>query len=366
MDDRDPSPGPVPVYIVPAAESGDDYVTYDMWRSIMAQKWIFLISVLLSVLFVGVYIFLKEPVYRAESYVLPPSHQMIQELLIDFTDVDILSESSYTPEYVYEEFLKNLNSKGLRWSFFQKNDLIDRYVPAEQQTDTVTGKIFEEHFDRVLRVSSDASNQELKVVSFEFRDPELAAEWLNHYIEYANSKTVKQLYEDVNAAINIQRDKIRYLIDSKLKLAEQRRLDTITSLEEAVSIAEKLGITDSAPFPVMIDKAQSGFAVNTAQAPLYMRGVKALKHEIDVLKARESDEAFIKGYRDLEERAAYLDKITIDMGKLSAVTVDFAATVPQRPQGQRVFRMLVLAIAFGLIIAAIFAVVSSYSGSRRS
>jgi len=78
------------------------------------------------VILFSAYIFIAQPVYRAESYLLPPSKQVIQGLLVEFQDVEP-EEETYSPDLVFAEFLRNLKSQGMRRRLFDNNNLIAHY-----------------------------------------------------------------------------------------------------------------------------------------------------------------------------------------------------------------------------------------------
>ena len=69
--------------------------------------------------------------------------------------------------------------------------------------------------------------------------------------------------------------------------------------------------------------------ISTSNTPLYYRGFKALDAEIEFLKNRVSDDPFIGGLRDLQEKLALLRSIKIEAEGLHAVTVDQAAYPPK-------------------------------------
>ena len=52
--------------------------------------------------------------------------------------------------------------------------------------------------------------------------------------------------------------------------------------------------------------------ITTSNIPLYFRGYRALNTEISFLKSRESDDPFISGLRDLQERLALLRSIKFE------------------------------------------------------
>jgi len=81
-----------------------------------------------------------------------------------------------------------------------------------------------------------------------------------------------------------------------------------------------------------------------------MRGAKALEAEIAVLESRKSDEPFIAGLRDLQEKRIFLEGLLINRDKLSAVTIDAAARTPYRAEKPRKKLMVILAGMLGLMV----------------
>lgn len=340
---------PVPVCVVPYTGEESEISLIDLWRIIAARKHIVLLSVLAAIALATVYLFVTEPVYRAEANLLPPQQQDIQALMINYHGKGNLKIEGYTPDLVYQEFLKNIKSKGLRREYFDTNDLAAHYLSDNPRSEADIDRVFDKRFNANMRVQENKKDVSLVIASFSDADPELAARWLNEFIDYANRRTVRQLINGVNAAIHAERDRVRYQLESKLKLAAQRRQDRILSLREALRIARALGIESAGSLPVTSKKDRAAIEVNTAQSPLYMRGVKALEAEIAVLDSRKSDEPFIPGVRDLQEKLAFLEGISIEQGKVSAVTIDAAGRAPYGAEKPNKKLVMTLAVVFGFL-----------------
>ncbi len=359
--DKHAATRPIPVYIAPTMDESDEISLVDLWRVIVRRKAIILVSFLLSVLLAFGYLFFAEPVYRANAYLFPPQQQNIQGLLIDYRSIEgDIGVNRYTPESVYDAFLDNLKSHGARREFFDNHELIKHYAAGESTKDINADRVFDELFSERLKVQVDKQNTSFVTVSFSDSDPKLAAQWLNQIINFVNKRTVHQLSSDVSSAIQSEIDQVRYQLDSKLKVSEQRRRDRIVNLKEALSIARTLGINDTGTFPTMADKTQAGLAVNTLQVPLYMHGAGALETEITVLESRKSDEPFISGFRDLQERRAFLEGISIDTNTLSAVTIDAVAKPPYRAEKPRKFLLTVIAATLGFMIGIFMVFIAEF------
>ena len=351
---------PIPVYIAPYEERGDEISLIDLSRVIAKRKGIILLSFLASMMLAVIYIFFAEPVYKANAYVLPPQQKNIQGLLIDYRDIEGIDVDRYTPESVYSAFLDNLKSQGARREFFDNHELIKHYAAGESAKGINADRIFEKLFNERLKVQIDKQNTSFVTVSYSDSDAELAAQWTNQIIDFVNKSTVNQLFSDVDSAIQSEIGKARFQLDSKLKFAERRRLDEIIALKEALRIAKALGIQDASAFSKMAEKNQSGLVVNTAQVPTYMQGTKALELQISVLETRKSDEPFISGFRDLQERRAFLEGISIDAEALSAVTIDAVAKTPYRAERPRKLLVIFSAATLGLIIGLFLVFVAEF------
>ena len=97
---------------------------------------------------------------------------------------------------------------------------------------------------------------------------------------------------------------IQYTISSKRQMPKQRRKDKIQLYEAAFIIASKLGFRDKVDTANLVQNNQLN--ISTTNIPLYYRGFKALREEIDLLKNRKSDDPFIDGLRDLQEQLGLL------------------------------------------------------------
>lgn len=348
---------PIPVYITTAVDEDEEISLFELWRIIARRKAVILLTFLAALMLASAYIVLVDPVYRADAHLLPPQQQDIQELMIDY-DGDQGAIKRYTPELVYQSFLENFKSRGLRREFFDSRMLLKHYVTGK--TDANPDKIFDTRFEKNIQVQADSQDVVFVTASFSDSDPQLASKWLNQFVAFANERTVHQLSNNVNVVVQAEIERIRHQLSSKLKLAGQRRGDTIANLQEALQVAKALGIEQPVVPRVTGGKSAAEIAVNTANVPLYTRGTKALEAEISILKSRQSDESFVVGLRDLQEKLAYLEGLSIDPGKLSAVTLDSSAKIPYRAEKPRKALIVVLAVVLGIMIGVFLVFVTEF------
>jgi len=349
-----------PGYIAPPVDREQDVRLVDVWSVIIRRKRVVLATLLSSCMLAAVYLLVTQPVYKAAAHLLPPQVKDIQGLLVDYSGLEYYDSKKYTPEFVYGTFLANLKSQGLRREFFDTHHLVEHYVSGKPDSDVNVERIFGAAFNQNLRVDFDKSNPVFVAVNFSDSEPEVAAQWLNQFIDFANKRTVEQLSSDVNTTVQAEISRIQSQLDVKLKLAEQRRHDNIAGLKEALRVARTLGIDQMNIFPAINGTARSELAVIAAELPLYLRGTRALESEITVLESRKSDEPFIKGYRDLQERRALLEGVSVDPDSLDAVTLDSVARVPYHAESPKKVQVLVLAALLGLVAGVLLAFIVDF------
>jgi chain length determinant protein (polysaccharide antigen chain regulator) len=357
---------PVPVQIVSGMDRDDEVNLKELWRVIVRRKRLILVVLSVSVLSAVVYsLFFARPLFTASAHLLPPQQHSIQGLLVmGDGGLDGFDIKRYTPDFVYGAFLQNLRSRGLRREFFDAHELASHYSTGSPGEDVNVDRMFDTTFNKRLKMQADTSDPSSVAVYFSDADLHFAAQWLKQIIEFANERTVQQLLSDVNGAIRAEAKDVRRQLAAKLKLAEQRRQDTLASLKEALRVAETLGIKDAGAFPDVANKTQERLTVNTAQLPLYMRGTVALEAEIAVLESRKSDEPFISGFRDLQEQLGLLEGISIDAESLSAVTLDEVPRLPYTAKPKKALIVL-LAAVLGAIVGITGAFVAESLSRRR-
>ncbi len=346
-------PQPIPAFIIPRTELVDEISLFDLWQVIVKRKWIIILCVLVAMASSFVYIFFAVPTYQAKTHLLPPLKQDIQGLLIDYRGGDKVEKELYTQDYVYMKLLNNLKSQGLRREFFDVKELVNHYGPEKQNSKINIDEIFDNQFNNNLVILNDKIDPSFVTVTLNLSNANLAAQWLGEFIDFANKRTINQLSNDIEVSVKAKLKQVRFQLDSKRALAKQQRHDRIVNIQEALRIAEMLGINDRTVHLEEPGKSKAEVAVNTAQMPLYMQGTKALEAEIFVLESRKSDDSFIKGLRDLQGKLTYLEGVKINPEKLSMVTIDSAARVPYRANNPRKIRIILFGVLFGIVASVL-------------
>ena len=228
----------------------------------------------------------------------------------------------------FAAFKNNLSSRSLQKKFIDEQGLMDILAP-DRTPETRDIEILES-FAKMIKiehVKRALENEKGMSVSMESDDPEFAANLVNDYISFFDTETILALSAAARNSLVVQIKDIEYTIGSKRQMAKQRREDQILRFEEATVIARKSAIKDRVDTNTVVQNNQLN--ISTSNTPLYYRGFKALDAEIEFLKNRKSDDPFISGLRDLQEKLALLTSIKIDAEGMHAVTVDQAAYPPK-------------------------------------
>jgi len=199
----------VPVYLAPGPDKGGAIDITALWQVLVKRKWVFIVTLLAAMILGFSYLSLAQPLYRAEVHLLPPQQRDIQGLLLDFGDAVDISFKSYTPESVYEKFLRNLRSKGLRYEFYTTHHLAEGYLSSAPAGETDSHEVFDGRFDKNLRVQINKNEPSFAVVSFLHPDGILAARLLNEFVEVVDLRTVENLYGDFTAAVQAKEKLLR-------------------------------------------------------------------------------------------------------------------------------------------------------------
>ena len=79
-----------------------------------------------------VYLLLAPRLYRAEAVFLPPTVKDVQSLNIVSSIETTQPFKRYLPEEVYKQFLTNLESRKIRWEYYQEQNLAEQLLDDDQ------------------------------------------------------------------------------------------------------------------------------------------------------------------------------------------------------------------------------------------
>jgi len=259
----------VPVVLMQQPMGEDDEINLlDLWRTLLRRKGIILIVAGLAVVAGLAYVLSATPVYKAESFLLPPTAKDIQALNQQALNQQALNQQIinvqlYTPEKVYSMFIQHLKSRALRRYYFNTHKLVDSMAP-NRDPGTPVEQIFKK-FNKELSVSRMKKDKSFVQVAFEGADAGLAAKWVNGLVAQANAATVSTLVQDAAGRLESRKRALREQIAVKRKTAGLLRMDRLAKLKEAIHIADGLGLKGNGIISMMAGK--SALALNQANIP---------------------------------------------------------------------------------------------------
>ncbi|MCY1272068.1 exopolysaccharide transport protein family protein [compost metagenome] len=209
--------------------------------------------------------------------------------------------------------------------------------------------------------------------------------------EASKESRIAGLLEADNLKKNQLLDQLKVL-RQKLQVRRQNR---IKQLDEAIMIADQLGISKPTTPSALGESAREmqgsviRTEVNNQQIPLYFMGSETLKAEraalrarrsddftepkiadiqaklsllannrqVEILKQREHEDLFFKNLVKLRGEKARLEELKVDFSRLQLVHVDQAATTPQDPVKPRKTLILVIGLVAGLMLGTSTALV---------
>lgn len=341
----------------------DEIDLFELWNNLWEQKILIIAITAVITILGGLVAFVKTPVYKSSAHFLPPQKQDIQAINISLNSMFDKQDSStntasqtmqtFTTAQIYRQFLTNMQSRSLRFNFFEQQNLLAFY---SSDPDALSYKVFDKEFNQALKVSLPKKGQDGDFVSasFEITDPVRSAILLNEFVQMVQVVTKQQILDEINFEVATKVKELVEQIEAKRQLAQQRRLDRVAELEEALVIAKSIGLDNP-----RIDQAANNLNME------YMRGTKAIEAELSVLKNRKTDDPFIAGLRDLQEQVEYLKSIKIDPELVSVVRVDQSAQVPTSPIKPNKKLIVAVALVLGGMLGVFIALIRSAIRKRK-
>ena len=313
-------------YPYPQQLEDDNFDLYELLITLWNSKWLVTAVTVVAALGSIVYALQLQKIYKAEALLLPPKAKEIQSLSFFKEQVEIFTGAS--ADNVFKKFKQNLISRNIHKKFIQEKGLMEILAPDRNAENNVEN--IYQRFSNLIKLEEKSG---ITSLSIEMHDGEIAAQWVNDFTDFVDKETVNMLIDDFQNSIANQIRGIEYTIASKRQMAKRRREDQIIRYDEAAKIADSLGIKRRVDATNIIQTVQPGTQMNvdiaTASTPLYYLGSQALNTEISVLRNRQSDDPFIGGLRDLQERLTLLNSFKFDIEKMSVVYIDQAAYPPK-------------------------------------
>ena len=331
------------------ANSDDEIDLVELFYGLWTQKWLIVLITLVFAVGAASYAFFSKPVYEARVAVLPPSLSDIAGFNIARAGNSGLK--SFSVADVYSVFTRNLQGDDARRQFFR-----EVYLPSlkeEQRSgsqDALYGR-----FVKTLSVKApDKSQPDRYTVVVERQDPTQAAEWAKQYIDHVTQLSLDEVLQNINRETEVKGAQVQQEIKTLREFAKTHREDRIIRLQEALVVADALGLVNAPVISGQIAEQLSAFMNGDL---MYMRGAKALRAEISVLKSRTSDDPFIPSLRNLEEKYALYADVKPDTEKVAVARQDGEVEVPDQPIKPKKPLIVALGVVLGGMLGVFIALI---------
>ena len=339
--------------------SGSDEIDLiELVQGVWRQKiWVGLVAV--PVIALGLaYVMLVSPVYEAKLYIQPPSQSEIAQL--NYGRGEGTGLAPLSPKDVYAIYLRALQSEAVRDKFFR-----NAFLPTLSNEERGRSRdALYAQFNQMLKVAQASRDMPDRfVLTANVKDPRLAATWVSSYAEMAAERAKNELLSGTRSDISIMADNLDQQIRASRASASNQRMDQIAQLKEALRVAKSIGLEKP---PIISDTLSGEVSAGMSGSLTYMRGSKALEAEIGNLEARSSDDPFISGLREKQERLLFLRSLRLDPSLVEMYQQDGAVGQPDEPIKPRKSVITLLSVLIGLVLGVGVAAARDQWQRRRS
>jgi len=419
--------------VVPQQSNTTDEIDLvELFRALWRQKLLIIGVTLIAAVIAAAYAFLATPYYETRTYLRP----------VPKSNLDQLNETGIyklTPEEAINRVAGGLSSYDNRLDFFLNNQELFQNIPKRGDSLEQTFAAFNETAFEMLHPDPKKTDNRSAFVGLKLTYPKGmdGASVVNDFVSYVVELERQEIADDLESLINnrlssldmkMEAQRANYNASKEAKIAalleesalnrarlqdelaalreelKTRRTHRIQKLNEAIAIAESLGIRTPTTPSAMTQSTRSGTQVirtevTNQEIPLYFMGTEALAAERDALANRESDDfiepriaeiqselAMLENNREVEilqerdqedlyltdlaelrEEAARLKGIKLDTERLRLVRLDQLALQSLNPVKPKKAMIIALGLVLGGMLGVFIALVRSLmvrSGER--
>ncbi|NHW03483.1 LPS O-antigen chain length determinant protein WzzB [Stutzerimonas degradans] len=408
--------------VQPQPLANDEIDLVELFRALWRQR-LLIIGVTFAVTLVAAaYAFLATPYYQTKTYLRPVPQSTLDQL--NETGIYKL-----TPEDALNRVASALSSYDNRLNYFLNNQALFRTIESQGDSPEQAFADFSEQAFEMLHPDPKKTENRSAYVGLKLTYPKgmEGSAIVNGFVDYVLQLERKEIADDLESLIanrlasldmNMEAQRASYsaskeakiatlLEDAALKRAQlrdelaalraelkTRRNNRIQELNEAITIADSLGIRTPTSPSAMAASARSGTQVirtevTNQETPLYFLGTEALtaerdalanrtsddfvepriaeiqselvmlenNREVEILKAREGEDLYLTNLAQLREEASRLKGIKLDTERLRLVRLDQPALQSLDPVKPKKTLILALGLVLGAMLGIFVALV---------
>lgn len=417
--------------VQPQPLANDEIDLVELFRALWRQRLLIVGVTFAATLIAAAYAFLATPYYQTKTYLRPVPQSMLDQL--NETGIYKL-----TPEDALSRVASGLSSYDKRLDYFLSNQELFQTIEPKGDSPEQAFADFNEQAFEMLHPDPKKTENRSAYVGLKLTYPKgmEGSAIVNGFVDYVLELERKEIAEDLESLIanrlasldmNMEAQRANYsaskeakiatlLEDAALKRAQlqdelaalraelkTRRNNRIQELNEAITIADSLGIRTPTSPSAMTASARSGTQVirtevTNQEAPLYFLGTEALtaerdalknrtsddfvepriaeiqseltllenNREVEILKAREGEDLYLTNLAQLREEASRLKGIKLDTERLRLVRLDQPALQSLNPIKPKKALILALGLVLGAMLGIFVALVRSLMNRDRA
>lgn len=417
--------------VQPQPLANDEIDLVELFRALWRQRLLIVGVTFAATLIAAAYAFLATPYYQTKTYLRPVPQSMLDQL--NETGIYKL-----TPEDALSRVASGLSSYDKRLGYFLSNQEMFQAIEPKGDSAEQAFADFNEQAFEMLHPDPKKTENRSAYVGLKLTYPKgmEGSAIVNGFVDYVLELERKEIAEDLESLIanrlasldmNMEAQRANYsaskeakiatlLEDAALKRAQlqdelaalraelkTRRNNRIQELNEAITIADSLGIRTPTSPSAMAASARSGTQVirtevTNQEAPLYFLGTEALtaerdalknrtsddfvepriaeiqseltllenNREVEILKAREGEDLYLTNLAQLREEASRLKGIKLDTERLRLVRLDQPALQSLNPIKPKKALILALGLVLGAMLGIFVALVRSLMNRDRA
>lgn len=417
--------------VQPQPLANDEIDLVELFRALWRQRLLIVGVTFAATLIAAAYAFLATPYYQTKTYLRPVPQSMLDQL--NETGIYKL-----TPEDALSRVASGLSSYDKRLDYFLSNQEMFQAIEPKGDSAEQAFADFNEQAFEMLHPDPKKTENRSAYVGLKLTYPKgmEGSAIVNGFVDYVLELERKEIAEDLESLIanrlasldmNMEAQRANYsaskeakiatlLEDAALKRAQlqdelaalraelkTRRNNRIQELNEAITIADSLGIRTPTSPSAMAASARSGTQVirtevTNQEAPLYFLGTEALtaerdalknrtsddfvepriaeiqseltllenNREVEILKAREGEDLYLTNLAQLREEASRLKGIKLDTERLRLVRLDQPALQSLNPIKPKKVLILALGLVLGAMLGIFVALVRSLMNRDRA
>ncbi|WP_198009934.1 LPS O-antigen chain length determinant protein WzzB [Legionella tunisiensis] len=289
------------------------------------------------------HVWTTKPIFEAKAYILAPTDGDIAAFNYGRSYDKTSLLKPFKVKDVYSVFASSLLSQTSKWALF--NEVYLPSLPAEQRSEAALNSLYH-GFSGIVTVKPDPSSPTKYTVIARSSSVTEAVNWVERYLDVVKQNAINNMLRIVSNQNRSLAHDLEQRMNIAREMAKEQRYDRIKQLQEALNISQAIGLEKHDPKIIYSKMVSPG----PGESNLYKRGSKALKAEIENLKARQSDDAFTPELRKLEGEYNFLRKIVVTPADVTVFRLDGKIDFSDTPVAPKSRLIIAFSLVLGLVL----------------